>query len=185
MSSSFVARRLDLQILASAAPVTSASRPGSMRHSRTRLARSTVTRRDACDDFFGEDNVPAQALTMGVGTILESRRSPSGFVEHKAPIVQKAAEETRTEAITAASCRNTRIRRSCRPRGPPGTDAGCAALGHGFGPLDECAGPPAVIWLSLKVQKGRSCFPTTTSARWLYDCSASMDRPRLGRRWTR
>jgi len=33
-----------------------------------------VTRRDAASSFFGEENVPHQALTMGVGTILDARK---------------------------------------------------------------------------------------------------------------
>ena len=49
--------------------------PGSTRHSRTRLVTlDPVTRRDAASGFFGEENVPHQALTMGVGTILEARK---------------------------------------------------------------------------------------------------------------
>src|SRR5262245_58463621 len=49
--------------------------PGSTRHSRTRpVTLDPVTRRDAAGDFFGEENVPQQALTMGVGTIMEARK---------------------------------------------------------------------------------------------------------------
>lgn len=78
--------------------------PGSTRHSRTRLATlDPVTRRDAASDFFGEDNVPHQALTMGVGTILEARKIViMAFGEHKAPIVQRAVEGEMSEAITAS-----------------------------------------------------------------------------------
>src|SRR5262245_5420003 len=78
--------------------------PGSTRHSRTRLATlDPVTRRDAGSDFFGEENVPQQALTMGVGTILEARKIViMAFGEHKAPIVQKAVEGEMTEAISAS-----------------------------------------------------------------------------------
>jgi glucosamine-6-phosphate deaminase len=78
--------------------------PGSTRHSRTRLATlDPVTRRDAASDFFGEENVPQQALTMGAGTILEARKiAIMAFGEHKAPIVQKAAEGPMTEAIAAS-----------------------------------------------------------------------------------
>jgi glucosamine-6-phosphate deaminase len=62
-----------------------------------------VTRRDAADSFFGEDNVPHQALTMGVGTILEARKVViMAFGEHKAPIVQRALEEDMTDAVTAS-----------------------------------------------------------------------------------
>jgi glucosamine-6-phosphate deaminase len=78
--------------------------PGSTRHSRTRLATlDPVTRRDAGSDFFGEENVPQQALTMGVGTILEARKiAIMAFGEHKAPMVQKAVEGPMTEVIAAS-----------------------------------------------------------------------------------
>jgi glucosamine-6-phosphate deaminase len=49
--------------------------PGSGRSSRTRLITlDRVTRKDAASDFFGEENVPTRAVTMGVGTILDARR---------------------------------------------------------------------------------------------------------------
>src|SRR6266446_9203826 len=78
--------------------------PGSTRHSRTRLATlDPVTRRDAASDFFGEENVPQQALTMGVGTILEARKIViMAFGEHKAPIVHRAVEEEMTDAVAAS-----------------------------------------------------------------------------------
>ena len=78
--------------------------PGSTRHSRTRLTSlDPVTRRDAASDFFGEENVPHQALTMGVGTILEARKvAIMAFGEHKAPIVQRAVEGDMTDAIAAS-----------------------------------------------------------------------------------
>src|SRR5947199_7644994 len=78
--------------------------PGSTRHSRTRLVTlDPVTRRDAASGFFGEDNVPQQAITMGVGTILEARKIViMAFGEHKAPIVARAVEGDVTEAIAAS-----------------------------------------------------------------------------------
>jgi glucosamine-6-phosphate deaminase len=78
--------------------------PGSTRHSRTRLVTlDPVTRRDAAGDFFGEQNVPYQALTMGVGTILEARKIViMAFGEHKAAIVQRAVEGEMTDAIAAS-----------------------------------------------------------------------------------
>src|SRR5206468_9762973 len=78
--------------------------PGSTRHSRTRLTTlDPVTRRDAASGFFGEENVPHQALTMGVGTILEARKVIiMAFGEHKAPVVQKAVEEEMTDAVAAS-----------------------------------------------------------------------------------
>ncbi|MGF1581736.1 MAG: glucosamine-6-phosphate deaminase [Gemmataceae bacterium] len=78
--------------------------PGSTRHSRTRLVTlDPVTRRDAASGFFGEENVPHQAITMGVGTILEARKIViMAFGEHKAPIVQRTVEEGITDAIAAS-----------------------------------------------------------------------------------
>src|SRR3954470_13994492 len=77
--------------------------PGSTRHSRTRLVTlDPVTRRDAGSGFFGEENVPHQALTMGVGTILEARKVViMAFGEHKAPVVQQALEEDISDAVAA------------------------------------------------------------------------------------
>jgi glucosamine-6-phosphate deaminase len=78
--------------------------PGSTRHSRTRMVTlDPVTRRDAGSDFFGEENVPHQALTMGVGTILEARKIViMAFGEHKAEIVRGAVEGEMTDAIAAS-----------------------------------------------------------------------------------
>jgi glucosamine-6-phosphate deaminase len=78
--------------------------PGSTRNSRTRLTTlDPVTRRDAAGDFYGEEHVPQQALTMGVGTILEARKVVLlAFGEHKAPIVQRAVEGEMTDAIAAS-----------------------------------------------------------------------------------
>jgi glucosamine-6-phosphate deaminase len=69
--------------------------PGSGGESRTRLVTlDSITRRDAAADFFGEDNVPREAITMGVATILESREiAILATGEHKAAIVRRAVEE--------------------------------------------------------------------------------------------
>jgi glucosamine-6-phosphate deaminase len=68
--------------------------PGSGGGSRTRLvALDLVTRKDAAADFFGEESVPHEAITMGIGTILEAREIlllATG--EHKAEIVRRAVE---------------------------------------------------------------------------------------------
>jgi len=68
--------------------------PGSGAESRTRLVTlDMVTRRDAAADFFGEDNVPRQALTMGVASILDAREiAILATGEHKAAIVRRAVE---------------------------------------------------------------------------------------------
>src|SRR2546429_4285179 len=68
--------------------------PGSSPDERTRLVTlDTVTRKDASGDFFGEDNVPREAITMGVATILEEREiALIATGEHKADIVERAVE---------------------------------------------------------------------------------------------
>jgi glucosamine-6-phosphate deaminase len=68
--------------------------PGSGVNSRTRLVTlDTITRRDAAADFFGEENVPREAITMGVATILAAREvAILATGEHKAAIVQRAVE---------------------------------------------------------------------------------------------
>jgi glucosamine-6-phosphate deaminase len=78
--------------------------PGSRKTSRTRIVTlDAVTRRDAAAGFFGEENVPHRALTMGVGTILEARKIIiMAFGEHKAPVVQKTLENEPTESVTAS-----------------------------------------------------------------------------------
>ncbi|GBD36934.1 Glucosamine-6-phosphate deaminase 1 [bacterium HR36] len=78
--------------------------PGSTCTTRTRLVTlDPVTRRDAASGFFGEENVPHQAITMGVGTILEARRIVLlAFGEHKAAIVRRAVEEEPSDAVPAS-----------------------------------------------------------------------------------
>ncbi len=68
--------------------------PGSGAASRTRLVYlDHVTRRDAAADFFGEEYVPKEALTMGVATILQAREiAILATSEHKAGIVRRAVE---------------------------------------------------------------------------------------------
>ncbi len=78
--------------------------PGSSRDSRTRLITlDRVTRKDAASDFFGEWNVPRQAITMGVGTILDARRVVlMAFGENKALVVGRAVEGEVTLAVAAS-----------------------------------------------------------------------------------
>ncbi len=78
--------------------------PGSTVDSRTRLVTlDPVTRKDAASDFFGEGNVPHQAITMGVGTILAARKIVTiAFGEHKASIMRRAAEGRMTDEIAAS-----------------------------------------------------------------------------------
>jgi len=68
--------------------------PGSGADSRTRLVTlDAVTRKDAAADFFGEEFVPREAVTMGIATILDAREiAIIATGEHKASIVQRAVE---------------------------------------------------------------------------------------------
>ena len=68
--------------------------PGSGVESRTRLIQlDVITRKDASADFFGEEFVPREAVTMGVATILEAREiAILATGEHKAGIVHRAVE---------------------------------------------------------------------------------------------
>lgn len=68
--------------------------PGSDRATRTRMITlDNVTRTDAASDFFGAENVPRYAITMGVGTILEARKILLlAFGEGKSDIVARTVE---------------------------------------------------------------------------------------------
>ncbi|MFQ5568933.1 MAG: glucosamine-6-phosphate deaminase [Rhodothermales bacterium] len=78
--------------------------PGSGKETRTRLiVLDEITRKDAASDFFGEENVPREAITMGVGTILDAREiilMATG--EHKAPIIRRAVEKEPNRQVTAS-----------------------------------------------------------------------------------
>ncbi len=77
--------------------------PGSSAGSRTRLVvLDTITRRVASADFFGTENVPVEAITMGVATILEAREiALVATGEHKAAIVKRAVEGEVDRAVAA------------------------------------------------------------------------------------
>src|SRR4051794_18047679 len=68
--------------------------PGSGAESRTRLVHlDAVTRRDAAADFFGEEFVPKEAITMGVATILDAREiALFATGEHKSRIIKRSVE---------------------------------------------------------------------------------------------
>jgi glucosamine-6-phosphate deaminase len=135
--------------------------PGSPLDSRTRLITlDSVTRSDAASDFFGEWNVPRQAITMGVGSILDARRVVLlAFGEHKAPIVRKAVEEPPCSHVTASALQQHADARFVLDR------AAAARLTRFespwlVGPLDtmglEWTEPltrKAVIWLALTLGK--------------------------------
>lgn len=78
--------------------------PFSVRRSRTRLCTlDPITRRGAASDFFGEENVPTQALTVGLGGILAARRILLLAIgEHKSKIVVETLERPATDRVPAS-----------------------------------------------------------------------------------
>jgi glucosamine-6-phosphate deaminase len=130
--------------------------PGSTRQSRTRrVTLDPVTRRDAGSSFYGEENVPQQALTMGVGTILEARKIViMAFGEHKSAIVARSVEGEVTDAI-AASFLQQHPDTTFILDEPAARDLTARRCPWAAGPVEWT---PAVIrravtWLSLKVGK--------------------------------
>jgi glucosamine-6-phosphate deaminase len=78
--------------------------PFSIRNSRTRLCTlDPITRRVAASDFFGEENVATQAITMGLGTILDARKIMLlALGEHKSAILRQLAEGPVTDLVPAS-----------------------------------------------------------------------------------
>ena len=73
--------------------------PGSTMNSKTRhVYLNDITLKDAAPEFGGIENVPFQAITMGVGTVMAARRVILlAWGENKAPIVRRALEETMSD----------------------------------------------------------------------------------------
>ena len=130
--------------------------PGSGADSRTRLIHlDRVTLKDAASDFFGEENVPTRAMTMGVGSILGARRVMlMAFGEGKAKVAASAIEGDITDTVAA----------SFLQRHPDATvyldEGAAAALSRlatpwAVGPVNwsEQLVKKAVIWLADRVSK--------------------------------
>ena len=97
---------IDLQILGIGSDGHIAfNEPGSSLGSRTRLKTlASETIRDNARFFGGEDKVPRLAVTMGVGTILESRRCLLlAFGAHKAAAMRDTVEGPVTAQVTASA----------------------------------------------------------------------------------
>ncbi len=77
--------------------------PGSSIHSATRLIRlDRVTKLDAASDFFGHENVPQLAITMGVGTIMKAKRIMlMAWGEGKSEIIKHTVEGEIKESVPA------------------------------------------------------------------------------------
>jgi glucosamine-6-phosphate deaminase len=97
---------IDLQILGIGTDGHIAfNEPGSSLGSRTRLKTlASETIRDNARYFGSEDQVPRLAVTMGVGTILESRRCLLlAFGPHKALAIRDTVEGPVTAQVTASA----------------------------------------------------------------------------------
>jgi glucosamine-6-phosphate deaminase len=97
---------IDLQVLGLGSDGHIAfNEPGSSLGSRTRLKTlASETVRDNARFFGGEEKVPRLAVTMGVGTILESRRCLLlAFGSHKALAVRDTIEGPLTTQVTASA----------------------------------------------------------------------------------
>ena len=97
---------IDLQILGIGADGHIAfNEPGSSLGSRTRLKTlASETVRDNARYFGSEDKVPRLAVTMGVGTILESKRCILlAFGPHKAIAIRDTVEGPITAQVTASA----------------------------------------------------------------------------------
>ena len=131
--------------------------PFSPRNGRTRLVTlDAVTRKDAASDFFGEDNVPAQALTMGIGTIFAARKIVLvALGEHKARVVRELAEGPVSERLPASYLQE-------HPEAVVYVDAAAGGLLTAVetpwrvGPVawTDAMTKRAMLWLSLKTGKG-------------------------------
>lgn len=77
--------------------------PGSSMQSKTRLIRlDKITRLDAASDFFGQENVPSKAITMGVGSIMQSKHIIIvAWGEGKSAVVKASIEGPIIESIPA------------------------------------------------------------------------------------
>jgi len=130
--------------------------PGSSRDSATRLITlDKITRTDAASDFFGEENVPRCAITMGVGTILKAKEIiVMAWGETKSAIVKRTVEGEMTDSVPSTylqSHPNTKVILD---------DASSSDLTRIKTPwlIGDCQWSEglirkAVIWLALKVGK--------------------------------
>ncbi|MCC7407566.1 MAG: glucosamine-6-phosphate deaminase [Phycisphaeraceae bacterium] len=130
--------------------------PGSGKTSRTRLiSLDRVTRLDAASDFFGEENVPRRAITMGVGTILTARRVIlMAFGEHKAPIIAQAVEGPITATVAASFLQEHGNAQIILDKAAASELTRCKTPWL-LGPVEWTPATirKAVIWLARKVEK--------------------------------
>ena len=82
--------------------------PGSSLKSKTRIVRlDRITRLDAASDFYGVDDVPQRAITMGVGSIMAARKIILlAWGEGKSHIIKATVEGDIKETVPATFLQN-------------------------------------------------------------------------------
>ena len=82
--------------------------PGSSLKSKTRIVRlDRITRLDAASDFYGVDDVPQRAITMGVGSIMAARKVILlAWGEGKSHIIKATVEGDIKESVPATFLQN-------------------------------------------------------------------------------
>ncbi|SHG91619.1 glucosamine-6-phosphate deaminase [Flavobacterium fluvii] len=82
--------------------------PGSHINSGTRIITlDHITRVDASSDFNGIDNVPKRAITMGVSTILRSKRIVlMAWGQNKADVIKRTIQDDITSEVPATFLQN-------------------------------------------------------------------------------
>ena len=138
--------------------------PGSGLDSRTRLVTlDLVTRKDTAADFFGEENVPREAITMGVATILDAREIlilATGSTSRPSSAARSRAKWTTRWPPRSSRLIRRRLPTSTappRPHSPASPRPGCSD------PVEWTPGLKvrAVIWLSH--QTGKAILKLTQS----------------------
>jgi len=130
--------------------------PGSGIDSHTRLVTlDNITKIDAASDFFGEENVPDKAITMGVGTILDAKRVILlAWGEKKDSVVKEAVEGAISDEVPATYLQNHK-NTTFIIDAAAGAELTRLKTPWLLGRCDwnEELIRKAVIWLSLKIEK--------------------------------
>ncbi len=130
--------------------------PGSSKNSKTRLvALDRLTIMDAASGFFGAENVPRRAITMGVDTILAAKRLLlMAWGEGKSAIIKQAVEGDISSQIPATYLQN---HANCEIIMDSAAAADLARISTPWlvGPIewDDRLIRKAVVWLSQHLEK--------------------------------
>ncbi len=130
--------------------------PGSWEKSSTRMVRlDGMTRKDAIKDFGNEDKVPYRAITMGISSIMKSRKIYIlAWGSHKAQIVKEAVEGEISSAVPATFLQNhPNVRFNIDIPAAEELTVNSTPWLVGICNWNEDLVCKAVVWLSLKTGK--------------------------------